>query len=423
MEEIQYCRVAVVLLCLVIFSRLGYSASKSSGFSIRLIPRDSLESPLYQPNLTQHERIERMVNISHAKDELMTLHSTPNVTFDDKYFALLDRQLTFYVAKIMVGNPAQTLFLSVDTGGGLIWTQCQPCIHCFPQINPIYDPRASFSYQKVFCESPHCNYEDDNSQFDCVNDDCVYSITYFGGGIGPTEGFVSLESFHLFSSTRGDTEEFTVLFGCSNNNQNFQYEQMQNNMVSGNLGLNLDPNSLVSQLSVFIDEIFSYCIVPYDQNFPFDVHPHVLRFGDDVHLPQGDIPTVHYVIVEDSYSYFLDVSDISIGNLRLQLPPGTFDVGGKPGFIIDSGAPYTRIVANSGSGVNVFGLVMTTLRDHYNSYELVRVRQSQHGTTFQLCYFNQPNFRDFPSLTFHFNGADYIVDGRSIPYAKYANHS
>lgn len=53
-------------------------------------------------------------------------------------------------------------------------------------------------------------------------------------------------------------------------------------------------------------------------------------------------------------------------------------------------------MANSGGGVNVFALVMTTLRDHYNAYNPVRLPKNQHGTPFQLCYMNNPNFRDFP---------------------------
>lgn len=149
-----------------------------------------------------------MLNISHAKDELMALRSSPNATIDDeKYFSLLDRQQTFCVAKILVGNPVQTLYLSVDTGRGTIWTQFQPCIHCLPQVNPIYDPRASSTCKRVSCDNPHCNYQDEDSQFDCVNDECVYSVTYSGVGIGPTEGFVSLESFHLFSSTNGNVKQ------------------------------------------------------------------------------------------------------------------------------------------------------------------------------------------------------------------------
>lgn len=103
---------------------------------------------------------------------------------------------------------------------------------------------------------------------------------------------------HSIDISAGNTEDFTVLVGCSNNNQNFPVWTNGEQHSFWEFGLNLDPISLSSQLLVFIDGIFSYCVVPYDQYFPFDVHSHLLRFGNDVHLPQGNIPTTHYVTVE-----------------------------------------------------------------------------------------------------------------------------
>lgn len=86
--------VAFVFLSLVItFSILSFSVSKSSGFSIRLIPGDSPESPLYPGKLTHCEKIERMANISITKAELMKLRSTQNATSfeDEKHFVALKR--------------------------------------------------------------------------------------------------------------------------------------------------------------------------------------------------------------------------------------------------------------------------------------------------------------------------------------------
>ncbi|KAJ0102071.1 hypothetical protein Patl1_04254 [Pistacia atlantica] len=132
--------------------------------------------------------------------------------------------------------------------------------------------------------------------FRCLNGDCVYSQTYGDAPSpsGPTKGYLSLESFH-FINRNFEVEEFIVLFGCSNGNVNFYFGNQPSNRISGILGLDLDPTSLASQLHETIGGVFSYCIVPYDQNYPFDVHPHILRFGDDVQLPEGNIPTTPFV--------------------------------------------------------------------------------------------------------------------------------
>ncbi|KAE8125613.1 hypothetical protein FH972_020396 [Carpinus fangiana] len=44
-----------------------FTPSDSAGFSLKLIPRFSPESPLYPGNLSQSERIQKMVEISHAR--------------------------------------------------------------------------------------------------------------------------------------------------------------------------------------------------------------------------------------------------------------------------------------------------------------------------------------------------------------------
>ncbi|XP_031280171.1 aspartic proteinase CDR1-like [Pistacia vera] len=417
MEATQYLRIALVFLSLVIFSRFSFGASKSSGFSIKLIPIDSSESPLYQPNLTHHERVERRVNITLAKAKLTNLRFTQNATFsDDKLMTALDRQFIFYIAYMMIGNPVHPVYIMVDTGSSLSWTQCEPCINCFQQSYPRYNSQASSSYHRVNCDHPLCNYNEPSSVFRCVNGDCVYSQTYGAGptSSGPTKGYLSSESFHFINRNYGD-EEFTVLFGCSNDNVNFYFGNQPSNRISGILGLDLDPTSLVSQLHETIGGVFSYCIVPYDQNYPFDVHPHILRFGDDVQLPEGNIPTTPFISFVGRNFYYLDLIDISVGRYRLYLPPGSFDATLGPGFFVDSGNPFTTLTTSSTSGLNVFELVTTAFSLHYDSYNLVRV--VLHPTSnikFSICYVLREGFTDYLPLTYHFQGADYVVHSRFV---------
>ncbi|KAJ0079060.1 hypothetical protein Patl1_22914 [Pistacia atlantica] len=407
MEGLQFFKIAVVLQSLVIFSRhsFGFAATKSRGLSIKVIPIDSRESPLYNPNLTHRQKIERMVNVTLAK------LSHQNSTFhDDKHFSAIDRQDLFYIALMLIGNPSQSVYVIVDTGSPLLWTQCRPCRQCFLQNYPIYNRQASSTYRGITCDDPLCNYNEEGSLFKCVGDRCVYRLSYGSGpqASGPTRGYASLESFHFVVNDDGDTETITLLFGCSTNNVNFDFGNDQYNMISGMLGLDLHPNSLASQLS----DVFSYCIVPYDDNYPFDVHPHKLRFGADVFIPPHSIPTTQYVRVEGRDFYYLRLLDISVGDFRLNLPAGTFEPSSASGFFIDSASPASTLTTNSPNELNIFGMVNTAFIQYYESHNLER--NPNPGVPFEVCYMNRQDFVDYPSLTFHFQGADYRVDGRFV---------
>ncbi|XP_031274425.1 aspartic proteinase nepenthesin-1-like [Pistacia vera] len=405
--------VVLVLQSLVVFSRhtFGFAETKSNGVSIKLIPIDSRESPLYKPNLTRRQKIERMVNVTLAKAKLRNLRSTQNSTFDDdKHLFALDRQDKFYLAQMLIGNPIQYVYVVVDTGGPLTWTQCAPCTECFHQIYPIYDRRHSSTYRRLSCNHRLCNHDEEGSLFQCVNGRCVYTHTYGTGGeiMGPTKGYASLESFHFLVNTNGDTEQFTILFGCSNDNVNFEFADDEDNKISGIMGLDLHPNSLASQLS----NVFSYCIVPYDDDFPFDVHAHILRFGADVYFPPYPIPTTQYVSVAGTNSYYLRLLDISVGRSRLNFPRGTFEPSSS-GVFIDSGTPFTTLTTRAANRINVFERVNRAFWRYYDSRNLVRY-PTEPDDSFHVCYMIPQNFRDYPSMTFHFRGADYEVDGRFV---------
>ncbi|KAJ0079062.1 hypothetical protein Patl1_22913 [Pistacia atlantica] len=182
----------------------------------------------------------------------------------------------------------------------------------------------------------------------------------------------------------------------------------EDNKISGIMGLDLHPNSLASQLS----NVFSYCIVPYDDDFPFDVHPHILRFGADVYFPPYPIPTTHYVSVAGTNSYYLRLLDISVGGSRLNFPRGTFEPSSS-GVFIDSGTPFTTLTTGAANRINVFERVNRAFWRYYDSRNLVRY-PTEPDDSFHVCYMIPQNFRDYPSMTFHFRGADYEVDGRFV---------
>ncbi|KAK1581859.1 hypothetical protein Q3G72_009726 [Acer saccharum] len=167
--------VAALFLCLFIFSKFHFSASKSVGFSLNLIPRDSPQSPLYPGKLTKLERFQRSVDFSHARANYVTSFSTTtrNATSNpDSIVVRLTHDDFYYIGAVEIGTPPREVLLMVDTGGAQIWTQCEPCINCYDQDYPRYDSEASNTYHRLPCEHPLCS--GNNALYQCVNDACVY---------------------------------------------------------------------------------------------------------------------------------------------------------------------------------------------------------------------------------------------------------
>ncbi|KAI9184947.1 hypothetical protein LWI28_002757 [Acer negundo] len=248
----------------------------------------------------------------------------------------------------------------VDTGGGQIWTQCQPCKNCFQQKYALYNSQASSSYRKLPCYHPFCS--GGNPLYQCVNGECVYTSWYLSGSV--TSGVASLESFKFHDFKGGpDFISSSIIFGCSNDN-------------------------------------------PYPLN---------LRFGEDIPSPIGNVQTTPFYIAPNVYFYTLNLLDISVNLRRMNFPPGTFQRapdGSTLGFFIDSGAPIT-VIDQRTNFVNAYSGLMLLLKMHYDSLWLERVAHSSvlEGN-FELCYKDKPDFQQHPTITYHFQGADYTVDSK-----------
>ncbi|KAK1583811.1 hypothetical protein Q3G72_027199 [Acer saccharum] len=407
---IQSFPVAALFFCLVIFSEFHFSASKSSGFSFTLIPRDSPGSPLNPGNLTRFERIQRLAKFSHARANYVTSLSTTtrNATLNpDNFFLGLIRDHWFYIAEVEIGIPATQVYLMVDTGGDQIWTQCLPCKNCFPQKYALYDSEASSSYRKLPCYHPFCS--GDKPLYQCVNEECVYTSSYLSGSV--TSGVASLESFKFRDFEGGpDFIAPSIIFGCSNDNRDFKFSER--GMISGIMGFSLSPDSLVAQLADHINRRFSYCMSPYSEGIPYPLN---LRFGEDIPPPPGNVQTTPFHLAPPVYWYMLNLLDISVNLNRMNFPPGTFQRasgGSTLGLFIDSGAPITLIDQRSNL-VNAYLGLMLSLQIHYDSLRLERtVHSSGLEGNFEYCYKDRPDFQQHPTITYHFEGADYTVDSK-----------
>ncbi|KAK2640142.1 hypothetical protein Ddye_027937 [Dipteronia dyeriana] len=400
--------VAALFLCLVIFSKFHFSASKSVGFRLKLIPRDSPESPLYPGNLTKLERFQRSVYFSHARANYMTSVSTTNrnaTLKPDNIVVHMAYDDGYYIGEVGIGTPPVPVLLVVDTGGGQIWTQCEPCENCFPQDSPRYDSRASSTYQRLPCEHPFCS--GDHPLYQCVDNVCVYGTTYYAGSV--TKGFASVESFFFNDIDGGsDIVASPVIFGCSHISLNFKFAEGR--QISGIMGLNLSPDSLLSQLGDGIDNRFSYCMPPSSEA----TAPLILRFGNDIPYDTGMIQTTSFFTVPGMHYYMLSLLDISINSIRLHFPPGTFDRSVEhsttAGFVIDSGAPLTLIDEHT-NHVNAYKVLTDALKLYYVSYGL---QEKVFAGSDEICYDEKPDFYEHPTITYHFVGADYTVDSRFV---------
>lgn len=397
---------AKLLFCLLVTSiihHFAFATSKPTSFSLRAVIDDSPQSPLYLiENLTIAERIERLIKITYARVNYLNLVSGGDAKLvPDNIGIPIYRDGLYYAVGFTIGSQGHPVKMLMDTGGGLIWTQCLPCTNCFPQKLPIYNPTASTSYATLPCSHPLCN--GDQRLYQCVNGRyCVYNAQYGGGA--STGGIASTEAFHFFVDQH-TTHPFNVIFGCSYDSRDISF---QNSDLSGIFGLSFSPDSMASQFSAFIQYRFSYCLAPFAEAIP---RPLVLRFGEDIpQLPPQSVGSTQIIFSPPSYFYYLGLEDISVAGHRIGFPPSSFQKksNGLGGFFIDSGAMFTHLDGDAQGG-NAYAKVLNVFAAYYGSIHLKQTAPSPEG--FELCYERPPNFYDFATLTFHFEGSDYTVHG------------
>jgi hypothetical protein len=60
------------------------------------------------------------------------------------------------LVKLGVGTPQHVVSAAIDTATDLVWMQCQPCVSCYRQVDPVFDPKLSSSFAAVPCSSDTC---------------------------------------------------------------------------------------------------------------------------------------------------------------------------------------------------------------------------------------------------------------------------
>lgn len=229
-----------------------------------------------------------------------------------------------YIVNIGIGTPSKNQTVVFDTGSDLTWIQCKPCVSCYQQKTPIFDPSNSTSYSSISCLSDVCQslYAITGFEPYCVDDACVYGIEY--GDSSTSQGIFSTETLRL---TQKDVA-YNYMFGCGENNQGLFTG------FSGLMGLGRNAVSFVSQTANKYGKFFSYCIPSTESSTGY------LSFGEP---STGTKPIAYTQLL--SYSsgpsfYFISLHAIIVGGTQLSIPASVFSTFGT---IIDSGTVITRL--------------------------------------------------------------------------------
>ncbi|KAF8033712.1 hypothetical protein BT93_C0082 [Corymbia citriodora subsp. variegata] len=349
-----------------------------------LIHPDSVHSPYYNPNATAYDLVERAIDGSFARIRSLSKRVAGPNDLAFRAGLIADNRGVAFLVKISVGTPPAQQLLLIDTGSDLFWFQCEPCISCFKQSLPIFDPAKSSSYSNILCNSIAC----DISTRECDSDKkyCTYSYTYLDGA--GTRGNLASENVTFETSDEGTIVIPIRMVGCGHENSGSIDGQQ-----TGILGL--------SHNLSFIQQVgskFSICIGNvHDLQYQYNQ----LVIGDDSVL-EGNSTTL------DVYGghYYVNLQGISVGETRLKIDPGAFKraPSGQGGVALDSGSGLTWL---KGDGYVPLQNEVQRLLDP-------RLRRVKYGRHIEfLCYEGtvQKDLQEFPVVTFYFeDGAELILD-------------
>ncbi|CAL5027215.1 unnamed protein product [Urochloa decumbens] len=202
-----------------------------------------------------------------------------------------------YLVKLGIGTPQHVFSAAIDTATNLVWMQCQPCVSCYRQLDPFFNPRLSSSFAVVPCTSDTCGELDEHRCRSEDDDACQYTYKYSGNG--ETKGTLAIEKLAI-----GSDVFHGVVFGCSDSSAGGPPAQ-----ASGLAGLGRGPLSLVTQLSV---RRFMYCLPP-----PTSATPGKLVLGPGVDAVRNVSDKVTVTMSSStrypSY-YYLNLDGLAVGD-------------------------------------------------------------------------------------------------------------
>ncbi|XP_028550817.1 aspartyl protease family protein At5g10770-like [Dendrobium catenatum] len=221
-----------------------------------------------------------------------------------------------YIVNIGLGTPTKFFSLLLDTGSELTWTQCVPCVNCYYQKNPFFDPTQSSTFTNIPCNSNYCT---QLPRFDCSSTfTCLYEQIYFD--YSKTNGSFVNDTLQLSNDII-----YEFLFGCGHNNAGtFGH-------ADGLLGLGRGAASIIYQTAQSYNKIFSYCLPSGPNKIGYlELGSSVLGVKYTSMLTNPELPSF----------YFLNLTAILVGGERIDLPPNVFS---GPRTMLDTGTIFGHL--------------------------------------------------------------------------------
>uniref|UniRef100_A0A7N0UQA0 Peptidase A1 domain-containing protein n=1 Tax=Kalanchoe fedtschenkoi TaxID=63787 RepID=A0A7N0UQA0_KALFE len=397
---------------------------QSTAFTLELIHRFGPDSPFYDANLSYPEITERLNFRTRASKQkkLFTLIKKRNETsfhlkairpsFD------IDLQQSAFIVKVSLGtfssrsSSHKSYYLDFDTGSELTWLQCEDCKkhphQCYRQIEPPYPNSKSSSYRPLPCDQHRLCIPGK-----CIGNSCSYHVNY--AGASNSIGILAKEMF-AFPSTSGHNENVPLVFGCGIDNKG-SYLQDEDLKVAGIFGMGWGPRSFVTQVHSVSHGKFSYCFPSIHQ--AVQGLPVFLRLGSDIPL-YSTLPSTRLMSYEPEQSYYVNLLDMSINNVRLNIPSAYFRKGGHNigGCIFDTGTTITHVSRQA------YQMLKQAVERHIARTETSLVKVGA-MLGYDLCYSRRKpvvGHRNLPSVTFHFDGnADLVVKPETSFYINSQN--
>ncbi|XP_072956621.1 aspartic proteinase CDR1-like [Typha angustifolia] len=369
-----------LLLFLSFVGALSFSSlvTKGEGFSVELVHRDSVNSPLYDPSQSPSDRIKAAALRSQARVELLRRKLSPSSSSSSNgsfQFDLFSASFE-YLMSIYVGTPPREIVAIADTGSDLTWANCKPCEHCYKQNPPLFDPNKSTTYQNLRCNSYPCTNFPERVCYEGTY--CKYSYGY--GDQSETSGNLANETFTFKTTSGGSVEIPDISFGCSH-----ETTGSFDSSTSGLVGLGGGKLSLISQLGPTIGRKFSYCLVPPSS----DNSSSQLRFGPDAVVSGANTGTISMVPGKSGTFYTVTLEGMAVGDTKVRM--GSMDI------IIDSGTTLTLL--EKGALNSLIDLLVSTV-------DLPRVEDPE--GIFDLC-FSYKGELAMPTIALHFGRASMLL--------------
>ncbi|KAK9734170.1 hypothetical protein RND81_04G120000 [Saponaria officinalis] len=401
---------AVIIVCALFQTTNSKSNIKTKGLQLRMIHIDSPDSPMYQAELTDLQRINRLLAISDYR--VSYLANKTSQRRDSRYLEpdvtspLIGHQSYNYYVQIGIGQfddvhqPYQNNYLTFDTASAITWTQCESCRNCFYQRTPLFSNSKSRTYHPfTYTECPANNWKGDH---------CEGSIGYMDGAY--MSGIWAHETFTFTSMSSSDEPINGLNFVCAINTYNFIAEEgVEDNVITGLLGMNKGESSLISQLGSKVEHKFSYCLQG-TPGYHCQVSQMFLSFGDQISKPA----IMYATPILSEEQYYVSLLDISVENKKLNIQPDLFAL--KPDRVVrtyfDTGSTFTYLVSAA------FDNLQNAIVDYVTRYNFKLERWSgpKRGL-FEECWKPLYDYAkvNLPKVTFHFDeNADLIVQSTEM---------